>query len=288
VPELPEIEVLRISLHNLVTGSKIEKVKVNNKNLRFKLPRLFEKKLTNNIITKISRRSKYIIFSLNNNSNLLLHLGMSGIIFLVRNNDKKKIKTSFYYDLNILPKHNHVLIYLNNGYSLVYNDVRRFGFFKIFNKNNIKKSFLISKLGPEPLGKFFNYQYFIKSIFGKKKNIKNLLMDQTFVAGLGNIYVNEILFLSRIYPLKLCNKLSLKNIKTLIYFIKKVLKLSIKLGGSSIRNYINPLGQSGLYQKVFNVYGRQKLKCTRKECSGTIKKIMISKRSSFYCNICQN
>ena len=101
VPELPEKEVLRISLHNLDTGSKIEKVKVNNYNLRFKLPRLFEKKLTNNIITKISRRSKYIIFSLNNNSNLLLHLGMSGIIFLVRNYDKKKIKTSFYYDLNI-------------------------------------------------------------------------------------------------------------------------------------------------------------------------------------------
>ena len=151
MPELPEIEVLKVSLSNLVIGSKIEKVKVNNKNLRFKLPNKFEKKLENNIIINISRRSKYIIFNLNNNNNLMMHLGMSGIIFLVRNSDKKKIKTSFYYDLNILPKHNHIIIHLNNGYSLVYNDIRRFGFFKIFNKHDIKSNLLISKLGPEPL-----------------------------------------------------------------------------------------------------------------------------------------
>ena len=122
----------------------------------------------------------------------------------------------------------------------------------------------------------------------KKKNIKNLLMDQTFVSGLGNIYTNEALFLSKIHPLRPCNNLKRKSIKNLIYNIRKVLKIAIKQGGSSIKDFKNAYGKSGNFQQFFNVYGQENKNCSRISCKGKIKKISISNRSSFYCNSCQN
>ena len=287
MPELPEVEVLKKSLSRLISNTKINKIKIKNKNLRYKITHSFQKKLKNNFIYKITRRSKYIIFDLKNKDRLLLHLGMSGIVFLIRSNDQKKIKTSFYYDLNILPKHNHIFIYLNNGYILVYNDVRRFGFFKIItNKNFIKNSFLL-KLGPEPLSKFFNYSYFKKYIINKKKNIKQLLMDQNFVSGLGNIYVNEILFASKINPTRICKDIFGKEINILIKHTKKILKKSILYGGSSIKDFKNTLGQTGGYQENFKVYGKENFECPSKECRGQIKRVFISSRSTFFCTKCQ-
>jgi len=129
----------------------------------------------------------------------------------------------------------------------------------------------------------------IKIFIGhKKKNIKNLLMDQTFVSGLGNIYVNEVLFLSKIHPLRQCSKLEKKNIMNLITSIKKVLKISIHKGGSSIKDFKNAYGKSCSFQQLFKVYGQENKNCSRISCKGKIKKIKISNRSSFYCNKCQN
>ena len=285
MPELPEVEVLRMSLSTSINKKKIIKVEVNNRNLRYKIPRNFEKKLINKKVKKIMRRSKYIIFLLKNNLYMLIHLGMSGVIFL--ENNKKKIKTSFYYDLNQLEKHNHVKIHFSNKYTLVYNDPRRFGFFKLIeNKKNKLDNFFIN-LGPEPLKKNFNFLYFKNFILNKKKNIKSLLLDQTFLSGLGNIYVNEVLFLSKINPMKSINKLTNYNIKKIINFTKIVLKKSILLGGSSIKNYKNISGKKGLFQEEFKVYGRDNYPCKRQKCDGIIKKIIISNRSSFYCNKCQ-
>jgi formamidopyrimidine-DNA glycosylase len=176
---------------------------------------------------------------------------------------------------------------LNNGLVLIYNDTRRFGFFKLYNTKQLNKIIFLKKLGLEPFSKKLNVKYFERFVQNKKKNIKNLLMDQTFVSGLGNIYVNEALFMSNIKPLRICNDLNKNEIKNLISNIKKILKLSISEGGSSIRDFQNTLGKSGNFQQFFNVYGKENKNCSRISCKGKIKKIVISNRSSFYCNRCQ-
>jgi len=286
MPELPEIEIVKRSLFKMVNKAKIINIKINNKNLRYKLSNTFSKSLINERILGITRRSKYLIFHFSKKT-LLVHLGMTGKLLIERNNDKKIYKTSFYYDLNILKKHNHIYFKLNNDFTLIYNDVRRFGFFMLYNNLKLNEITFLRKLGLEPLSKSFNLKYFEKFIKKRKKNIKNLLMDQTFVSGLGNIYVNEALFMSRIEPLRTCKSLSKNEIRRLINNIKKVLKLSISKGGSSIKDFKNALGKSGSLQQFFYVYGRENKKCSRISCKGKIKKIQISNRSSFYCNKCQ-
>ena len=287
MPELPEIEIVKRSLFKKINGAKIVNVKINNKNLRYKITDALPKKLINEKILKISRRSKYLIFHFKNKL-LLAHLGMSGKFLIIRSKDNKMFKTSFYYDLDILAKHNHIHFILNNGLELIYNDVRRFGFFKLFENIKLKEITYLKKLGPEPFSVLFCIKYVQKFIKNRKKNIKNLLMDQTFVSGLGNIYVNEALFLSKIHPLRQCSNLERKSIKNLIYNIRKVLKIAINQGGSSIRDFKNVYGKSGNFQQFFNVYGQENKNCSRISCKGKIKKISISNRSSFYCNVCQN
>ena len=286
MPELPEIEIVKRSLFKMINKAKITSVKINNKNLRYKIPLKFSKNLTGNKILKISRRSKYLIFHFKTKL-LLIHLGMSGKLLVMRNRDKEMFKTSFYYDKNIQIKHNHIYFKLDNGCILIYNDIRRFGFFKLYNTTKKNKIIFIKKLGLEPFSKEFNIKYFLKFVKTRKKNIKNLLMDQTFVSGLGNIYVNEALFMSKINPSRKCNNLDEIEIKNLIQNIKKVLKFAISKGGSSIKDFHNTLGRSGNFQQFFYVYGRNNKKCSRISCNGQIKKIVISSRSSFFCNKCQ-
>ena len=287
MPELPEIEIVKRSLFKKINKAKIVNVKINNRNLRYKISRALPKQLINEKILKISRRSKYLIFHFKNKL-LLVHFGMSGKFLIIRNKDKKIFKTSFYYNLDILAKHNHIHFILNNGLALIYNDVRRFGFFKLFRNTKLKEIIYLKKLGPEPFSALFCISYVQKFIKSRKKNIKNLLMDQTFVSGLGIIYVNEALFLSKIHPLRQCSNLERKSIKNLIYNIRKVLKIAINQGGSSIKDFKNTFGKSGNFQQFFNVYGHENKNCSRISCKGKIKKISISNRSSFYCNICQN
>ena len=212
---------------------------------------------------------------------------MSGKLLIFKKRNKQLYKKSFYYDLNLIKKHNHIYFTLNNGLKLIYNDVRRFGFFKLYNEKKLEKIPFLKKLGLDPFNKMFNLKYFNNFVLNKKKNIKKLLMDQTFVSGLGNIYVNEALFLSRVHPLRLSSSLSKKEIKGLINNIKKILKFSISKGGASIRDFKNSQGESGKFQEFFYVYNQQNKNCSRKSCTGQIKKINISNRSSFYCNICQ-
>ena len=287
MPELPEIEIVKRLLFKKINKAKIIYIKINNNNLRYKVPHTFSKHLIGEKILRISRRSKYLIFHFKKKL-LLAHMGMSGKLLLMRSRDNTTFKTSFYYNLNILQKHNHIYFILNNGLALIYNDVRRFGFFKLYNNTQLNKIIFLKKLGLEPFSKTFNINYFEKFTQSKKKNIKNLLMDQTFVAGLGNIYVNEALFKSKIHPLRACNSLNKEEIKNLILNIKKILKFSISKGGSSIRDFQNTLGKSGNFQEFFHVYGQKNKKCSRISCNGKIKKIQISNRSSFYCNKCQN
>ena len=286
MPELPEIEIVRKSLSKTVNKSKIIDVKIYNKNLRYKIQHEFRKNLIGEKILRISRRSKYLIFHFKKKI-LLAHLGMSGKILLKRCKDNTLYKTSFYYDLNKLQKHNHIYFKLNNGLILIYNDVRRFGFFNLYQNTKLNEIIFLKKLGLEPFSKKLNIKYFKTFIFNKKRNVKNLLMDQTFISGLGNIYVNEVLFMSKIYPLKICSSLNEAEIKKLILNIKRTLRLSISKGGSSIKDFQNTTGKSGNFQQFFHVYEQEKKNCSRISCKGKIKKIIISNRSSFYCSKCQ-
>ena len=287
MPELPEIEIVKRSLFKKINKAKIIDVTISNANLRYKVPHTFSEQLIGEKILKITRRSKYLIFHFKTKI-LLIHLGMSGKLLLMRVSDKAIFKTSFYYDLNIIQKHNHIYFKLNNGLVLIYNDVRRFGFFKLYNTTQLNNIIFLNKLGLEPFNKMFNIKYFKKFIQNRKKNIKSLLMDQTFVSGLGNIYTNEALFMSKISPFRKCNNLNKNEIKKIILNIKKILKFSITKGGASIKDFHNTSGKIGNFQQFFHVYNQKNKKCSRISCTGKIRKKIISNRSTFYCNKCQN
>ena len=286
MPELPEVEIVRQSLDKKIKQKEVKKVIIRNRNLRFKIPSNFSSFLLNKKITKVGRFSKYLILYLSNNSFCLLHLGMSGTVHILKKNKKNLITNSSFYNSLYLPKkHNHVEIIFDK-IKIVYNDPRRFGFFEIIhNFDKLKKRF--SHLGPEPFQLKFNLKYVFSSLKEKQKNIKNFLIDQNFVSGIGNIYASEILFFCKINPKKKASNLKKKDFKKIIINSKKVLLDAINKGGSSIRDFKNITGEKGKFQKSFKVYGREGLNCKRINCGGIIQKKIISNRSTFFCNTCQ-
>ena len=286
MPELPEVEIVKQSLSKKIEQKRIKKVIIKNRNLRFKIPLKFEKLLEQKKIKKVTRFSKYLILNFNDNSFCLIHLGMSGTIHLINKHIINKFtNTSFYNSPELPKKHNHVEIQFNDM-SVIYNDPRRFGFFMfIDNPKELKKRF--NHLGPEPFFLSFNLKYLLNFLINKKKDIKSFLLDQKFVSGIGNIYASEILFLCKINPKTYAMKLSKNDCKKIIYYSKSVLKKAIEKGGSSIRDFKNTEGKNGSFQKEFKVYQRENQGCSRKNCHGKIKKIFISNRSTFFCNICQ-
>ena len=288
MPELPEVEVVKRSLANKAQNSIVKAIKINDGRLRYKIDKNQIRKIIGLKIEKIKRRSKYLLFYFNKNIIMLVHLGMTGKFFFL-DRKKTKYKTSFYYNINEEKdkKHDRVIFNLSNNRKLIYNDVRKFGFIKFLNKNQISENLHLKKLGPEPLEVKFTFNYFKEYILGKNKVIKQTLMDQSFVSGLGNIYVNEILFFSKINPTKKTKDLLDEDIKKVLKFTKKVLSKAIKLGGSSIKDFSSGNGKKGLFQQHFGVYGRKGEKCSNKTCNSNIIKIVIAGRSSFYCSKCQ-
>jgi len=286
MPELPEVEIVKQSLAKKIQQKKIKKVIIKNRNLRFKIPFKFEESLQNKIIKKVTRFSKYLILNFSDGSFCLIHLGMSGTIHLIKkDNFNKFTNTSFYNSPNLPKKHNHVEIQFQD-IKVIYNDPRRFGFFKfIDNKQDLINRF--SHLGPEPFFKNFNLKYLLRYFMNKKKDIKSFLLDQKFVSGIGNIYASEILFLSKINPTTYAMRLSKEDCKKIISYSKSVLNKAIKKGGSSIRDFKNTSGEIGNFQKEFKVYQRENQNCLRNKCTGKIKKIFTSNRSTFFCNTCQ-
>ena len=288
MPELPEVEVVKRSLINKTQNLIIKAVKINDGRLRYKIDEKQTKKIIGLKLQKISRRSKYLLFFFNKSVVMLVHLGMTGKFFFT-NQYKTKYKTSFYYDINEVKdkKHDRVVFIFSKNQKLIYNDVRKFGFIKFLKKLDLKKISHLKNLGPEPLREEFNDSYFINYVKGRNRTIKDLLMDQKFVSGLGNIYVNEILFFSGIKPTKKIQKLSNLEINKIIRFTKKILSRAINLGGSSIKDFSSDSGKKGLFQQHFRVYGRKGKKCTNKNCNGIITKIVLVNRASFYCKKCQ-
>ena len=219
---------------------------------------------------------------------MLVHLGMTGKFFFV-DQKKTKYKTSFYYNINKDEdnKHDRIIFNLSHNQKLIYNDVRKFGFIKFIKRANVDLNSHLKLLGPEPLSTKFNMEYFKNYTMGKERTIKSLLMDQKFISGLGNIYVNEILFFSGIRPEKKIKKLTDIEIKKIIKFTKKIISRAIIHGGSSIKNFSSSSGKKGSFQQHFRVYGKKGENCTNIKCKGKIKKIVIANRASFFCNKCQ-
>ena len=285
MPELPEVEVVKKSLVKRILRNSIKKIKINNFNLRYKVNLKKLKLLKNKKIINVKRRSKYLIFDFENKYSLLVHLGMTGYFYFKNNNFLQK--TSFYISLKKNDnKHDHISFVLNNNVKLIYNDIRRFGFFIVKKTIDLKKMNCLKNLGPEPLSKNFGILAF-KNYYQRKINIKNLLMNQAFVSGLGNIYVNEILFRSKIYPEKKVCKLILSEHEKIIKNTKYLLKRAINLGGSSIKNFKSAKGTKGTFQENFKVYGREGMICKTYNCKSKIMRIITNNRSSFYCPNCQ-
>ena len=288
MPELPEVEVVKRSLNNKALNLIIKSVKINDGRLRYKIDKNQIKNIIGLRLEKILRRSKFLLFFFSKDVVMLIHLGMTGKLFFI-NQKNTKYKTSFYYNINEEKdkKHNRVIFSLSQGQKIIYNDVRKFGFIKFLSKINLYQNFHLKNLGPEPLNKKFNFNYFKKYIFERNRMTKDLLMDQKFVSGLGNIYVNEILFFSGVKPTKKIQNLLDSEIKKIIKFTKIILSKAIDLGGSSIKDFSTTNGKKGLFQQHFSVYGREGKKCSKKNCHNNIVKIVIANRASFYCAKCQ-
>ena len=286
MPELPEVEIVRQSLNKKIKQKKVKKVIIRNRNLRFKIPFDFNDYFENKKIIKVERFSKYLIVYLPKDIFCLIHLGMSGTIHIV---NKKKINkntnTSFYNSPFLPKKHNHVELIFSD-FKVVYNDPRRFGFFQLI-RNNLELKKRFNHLGPEPFNKKFNLDYVYNYFKGKNKDIKNFLLDQKFVSGIGNIYASEILFLSKINPFKKVRLLTKQECKKIIINSKKILLKAIKKGGSSIRDFKDISGSKGSFQNEFKVYQQQGNRCKNLGCITVIKKKIISNRSTFFCDSCQ-
>ena len=286
MPELPEVEVVKRSLEKKILNLKVKRVRINDFNLRYKVDKYKIALLKGKKIKKIERRSKFLIFEISSDLIMLIHLGMTGKFFFI-NRDKKKFKTSFYYNLDKNEKHDRIIFYLQNNQKLIYNDVRKFGFIKLYKSREYKDISHLKNLGPEPLSKYWNLKYFQKYILNRDRNIKSILMDQKFISGLGNIYVNEILFLSRIMPYRKIKTLKNFEIIKIVKNTKKVLKNSIKMGGSSIKDFSSDNGKMGEFQQRLKVYGRKGEKCSNVDCTRSILKTFITNRATFFCKRCQ-
>ena len=286
MPELPEVEIVRQSLNKKIKQKKVKKVIIRNRNLRLKIPSKFNSYFFNKKIIKVGRFSKYLIIYLPKDNYCLIHLGMSGTIHIVNNKSVNKYTNTSFYNSPFLPKkHNHVELVFEN-FKIIYNDPRRFGFFQLIKSNSdLVKRF--NHLGPEPFDKNFNLNYVYNFFKGKNKDIKNFLLDQKFVSGIGNIYASEILFLSKVNPFKKAKLLSKKECRKIIINSRKILLKAISMGGSSIRDFKDTLGLKGGFQNEFKVYQQEGIECKNVGCSDLIRKKIISNRSTFFCDSCQ-
>ena len=282
MPELPEVETVKRGLEEFIINESIKEVYLSKFSLRFPWPKDFVSKIVGKKIISIKRRAKYIIIGLSDNYSIIAHLGMSG--------SYKVLKKGEVQDYIIL-KHDHLIIDLDN-FKIVYNDPRRFGYIDLTNQDPETHKFL-SSLGPEPLSNYFNADNLAETLLNKSKPIKNTLLDQNIVSGLGNIYVCEALFRSKINPKKNCSKLITskgkprKNLILLVKKINEVIKEAIEAGGSSLRDFSNTSGKMGYFQSSFNVYNRENEKCLLGSCDGVVKRIIQSGRSTFFCSKCQ-
>ena len=265
-----------------MSGMVIEKTDVNRQDLRWPLPKRMAQQLSGQRIVRLHRRSKFILAELSSNKTLLIHLGMSGRLNISYNTSSSPSTAQF-----VAEKHDHVIFHLQSGQTVTYNDPRRFGMMDICPTPKITQHKLLLNLGPEPFDKEFSAAYLKRILKDRKSSIKSMLLNQKIVAGLGNIYVCETLFRAGIHPRRTGAEITQRHIQKLPCIIRDVLRDAINAGGSSLRDYRQANGELGYFQHGFDVYGREGKKCRHLHCSGKIKRITQSGRSSFFCSKCQ-
>lgn len=282
MPELPEVETVRRGLSPAMTGAVIAQADVNRPDLRWPFPPDMAARLTRQQVLGLRRRSKYILADLASGETLLIHLGMSGRM-LVSGDPLGQ----FAHDHPQAEKHDHVVLHMDNGARITFNDPRRFGAMDLMNTATADQHKLLAALGPEPLGNDFHETHLIDAFKNKNTPVKSALLDQRIVAGLGNIYVCEALFRAGISPARKAGKIAKPRVAALVPIIRSVLAEAIEAGGSSLRDFRQADGELGYFQHSFDVYGREGDPCRSEGCGQSIRRIVQSGRSSFYCPECQ-
>ncbi|WP_224824198.1 bifunctional DNA-formamidopyrimidine glycosylase/DNA-(apurinic or apyrimidinic site) lyase [Cognatishimia sp. MH4019] len=282
MPELPEVETVRRGLLPVMEGQRIAKADIRRPDLRWPFPENMAARLTDKTVTALRRRSKYILADLDSGETLIIHLGMSGRMLI-----SGQTVGEFHHPHPVPEKHDHVVLDMEGGSRVTFNDARRFGAMDLADTARLEDHWLIAPIGPEPLGNTFNEAYLAKRLHGRNTPIKSALLDQRIVAGLGNIYVCEVLHRAKISPRRKAGNLSAKRAGALVPIIRDVLAEAIEAGGSSLRDYRQADGELGYFQHTFRVYDREGSPCVTEGCDGTVRRIVQSGRSSFYCAQCQ-
>lgn len=282
MPELPEVETVRRGLVPALEGRRIALAEARRPDLRWPLPERFAERLTGRTVTRLGRRSKYLLAELDSGETLIAHLGMSGRMLV-----EAEFLGAFAHAAGRLPQHDHVVLHVEDGPRVIFNDARRFGAMDLWPSAEIGRHRLLADLGPEPLGNGFSAAYLVARLDGRRTPIKAALLDQRIVAGLGNIYVCEALHRAGIAPTRLAGSLSAARIAGLFAAIRDTLEEAIAAGGSTLRDFRHSDGELGYFQHAFRVYGRMGEPCLRPGCAGAVARLVQSARSSFWCPVCQ-
>ena len=285
MPELPEVETVRRGLEPAMVGARLDAVEQRRPDLRFPFPERFTERLTGRRVEALRRRAKYLIADLDGADLLVMHLGMSGSFRIEQARGTIPVagaKNS---------QHDHVAFDLSTGVRIVYNDPRRFGFMQLIPRPEFSAHPLFNNIGIEPLGDEFDGQALAKLFAGKTSSLKAALLDQSLIAGLGNIYVCEALHRAGLSPRRAAASLvrrdgsPTKRATLLARVVREVLEEAVAAGGSSLRDHRKTDGALGYFQRNFRVYGRAGQSCAR--CGGEVRRITQAGRATFYCGGCQ-
>src|SRR5271163_5123552 len=293
MPELPEVETVRRGLEPAMDGARFAKVEVRRGDLRWPLAKDFAKRLVGKTVTGMGRRAKYLLTDLSSGDVLVMHLGMSGSFHVFQDASGSKALGRYHHERSKHLAHDHVVFHMSSGAIVTFNDPRRFGSMKIVARDKLDAEPLLRGLGPEPLGNEFDAAMLARACAGKKTSLKAALLDQTIVAGLGNIYVCEALFRARLSPKRMASTIASRTgapnerAERLVAAIKAVLNEAIAAGGSSLRDHRLTDGDLGMFQHNFRVYDREGERCRTPDCGGTVKRIVQNGRSTFFCPACQ-
>ena len=278
MPELPEVETVRRGLTPRLVGQRIVRLQQRRRDLRVPLPSRFAQRVEGRTVLGIDRRAKYLLVRLDDGHTLIIHLGMSGRMTL---HDARSAAE------HPLERHDHVVIDLEDGWQVRFNDARRFGLMVLVRDETVAGHKLFKGLGPEPLDPAFDGQALANRLRGRRTSIKSALLDQKTLVGIGNIYACEALFLAGISPRRSAHTVQGERADRLIKALKQVLLRSIDDGGSTLRDHIQPGGELGYFQTRFNVYDRAGAACPTPSCDRLVKRLVQAGRSTFYCTYCQ-
>ncbi|MEQ1613312.1 MAG: bifunctional DNA-formamidopyrimidine glycosylase/DNA-(apurinic or apyrimidinic site) lyase [Hyphomicrobiaceae bacterium] len=293
MPELPEVETVRRGLEPAMTGKRIVRVELRRPDLRFPFPNQFAERIAGATVTSLGRRAKYVLVRLSTDETLIMHLGMSGRFSLAPPKGSTIIIGEFEQVTGAGAAHDHVVFEMSDGTIITYNDPRRFGAMDLCASGDLESHKMIAGLGIEPMGNELSSVYLASQAQGKKTDLKAFLLDQRIIAGLGNIYVCEVLFRSNLAPHRSASCLAQVNgrpterAERLVPVIRSVLGEAIEAGGSTLRDHRQTDGSLGYFQHRFQVYGREGEACLAPGCIGTVQRIVQSGRSTFHCRRCQ-